>query len=60
LPDFEIRYFRADGTLELVHVTSQETHGEAETHARLNQHPHDRFEVQELKARRRMTEAFRP
>jgi hypothetical protein len=52
VPDFEIRYFHFDGTLALVHVTSHETHSEAETHARLNQHPHDRFEVQEVKGRR--------
>ena len=52
MPDYEIRYFAADGMLALVHVTSHETHGDAETHARLNQHPHDRFEVYELKGRR--------
>jgi hypothetical protein len=46
MPDFEIRYFRTDGTLALVHVTSHETMEEAVLHARRNQKDHARFEVQ--------------
>jgi hypothetical protein len=48
VPDFEIRYFHADGTLAVVHVTSHPTHAEAIEHARRHQHPHDRFEVMEV------------
>ena len=50
MPDFEIRYFNADGTLAIVHVTSHETRSEAEAHARLHQHSHHHFEVREVKA----------
>jgi len=48
LPDFEIRYFHADGSLTIVHMTSHATLDEAEEHARRHQHPHDRFEVREV------------
>ena len=47
MPDFEIRYFHADGTLAVVHVTSHATVAEAEEHARRNRHTHDRFEIHE-------------
>jgi hypothetical protein len=47
VPDFEIRYFHADGTLAVVHVTSHPTFTDAEEHARRHRHPHDRFEVRE-------------
>jgi len=47
MADFEIRYFNADGTLALVHVTSHASRTEAVEHAARHQHPHDRFEVRE-------------
>jgi len=53
VPDFEIRYFHVDGSLALIHVTAHETRVEAENLARLNQHPHHRYEVIELSAVRR-------
>lgn len=49
MPDFEIRYFRTDGTLAIVHVTSHETIEEAELHARHHADDHARFEVREVK-----------
>jgi hypothetical protein len=49
VPDFEIRYFNADGSLALVHVTSHASHAEAVEHAARHQHPHDRFEVHEVR-----------
>lgn len=48
MPDFEIRYFHADGSLALIHVTAHETRAEAENLARLNQDSHHRFEVIEM------------
>jgi hypothetical protein len=55
VPDFEIRYFNADGSLALVHVTSHASRAEAERHAARHQHPHDRFEVYEVNAAMRKT-----
>jgi hypothetical protein len=49
MPDFEIRYFHADGALALVHVTSHETHAEAVEHAARVQGDYPRFEVQEIR-----------
>jgi hypothetical protein len=49
VPDFEIRYFRTDGTLAIVHVTSHETIEEAELHAQRHQKEHARFELHEVK-----------
>ncbi|HWA92101.1 MAG TPA: hypothetical protein VG889_18830 [Rhizomicrobium sp.] len=48
MADFEIRYFHADGSLAVVHVTSHATLAEAQAHARRHRHPHDRFEIREL------------
>jgi hypothetical protein len=54
VPDFEIRYFNADGSLALVHVTSHASRDEAAQHAEQHRHPHDRFEIHEVnKAPRR-------
>ncbi len=49
MPDFEIRYFRANGTLAVVHVTSHETIEEAELCARDHLDDYARFEIHELK-----------
>jgi hypothetical protein len=48
MPDFEIRYFDADGSLAVIHVTSHDTMEEAELHARRNQKDHIRFAVQRV------------
>jgi hypothetical protein len=48
VPDFEIRYFHADGSLAVIRVTSHGTREEAETHARLHQQGHARFELREF------------
>jgi hypothetical protein len=48
LPDFEIRYFRMDGTLAIVHITACDSHAEAEECARTQQHDHARFEIFEI------------
>ena len=44
----QIRYFYADGSLALVHITVQATVAEAETHAGTNQEGYARFEVREI------------
>jgi len=49
MTDFEIRYFHADGTLALVHITAQASAAAAEEQAKLNQEDFARFEVRELK-----------
>ena len=48
MPDFEIRYFNADGSLAIVHVTSHDTMEEAELHAKRNQKDYAHFEVQRV------------
>lgn len=53
MPDFEIRYFNADGTLGLVRMTTHETLNEAEAHAKQHQEHHARYEVREVGASRR-------
>jgi len=55
VPDYEIRYFHDDGSLALIHVTAHETRAEAENLAELNLHPHARFEVIEVGARRNVS-----
>lgn len=45
MPDYEIRYFHADGRLAMVHVSSHDSEKEAVEHARRNQKDHARFEV---------------
>ena len=52
MTDFEIRYFHADGTLALVHITVQSSATDAEERARLNQEDFARFEVREIKPTR--------
>jgi hypothetical protein len=51
MPDFEIRYFHADGTLAVIRVTSHDTREEAEAHARLHRQHHANFEVHEINRR---------
>lgn len=52
MPDFEIRYFGADGNLALIHLTTRDSVAEAEHHARLNLNPHHRFEIHPVGRRR--------
>jgi len=49
VPDFEIRYFHADGTLGIVRITTHNTFSRAEEHAREHQGLYARFEVREAK-----------
>jgi hypothetical protein len=50
LPDFEIRYFHADGTLAIVHITACDSRADAEERASALQHDYPRFEVFEITA----------
>ena len=52
MPDFEIRYFNADGTLAVIHMTTHGSREEAEAHALHHLQSHARFEVREHNARR--------
>ncbi|HVU21686.1 MAG TPA: hypothetical protein VHE09_13225 [Rhizomicrobium sp.] len=52
MPDFEIRYFYADGTLAFVHITAQASSTDAEEQAKSNQETFARFEVREIKPAR--------
>jgi len=45
MPDFEIRYYHADGKLALVHMCIQDTLEDAHEFARLNLKDHAHFEV---------------
>jgi hypothetical protein len=47
MPDFEIRYFHADGSLAVVHVTTHTFKTDAEAYAKLNQRDYARFTVEE-------------
>jgi len=49
VPDFEIRYFQADGTLGIVRITTHNTLARAEEHAREHRGSYARYEVQEIK-----------
>ena len=56
MPDYEIRYFRADGSLALVQMTVQPSESHARDHANAHQLDHARVEVRESRtapARRR-------
>lgn len=53
MPDFEIRYFRADGTLALVHITVQPSEGHAREYAQRQQSDHARFELRPMTSRGR-------
>jgi hypothetical protein len=48
LADFEIRYFHADGTLAIVHITACDTRADAEERARVSQKDYSHFEVFEI------------
>jgi hypothetical protein len=52
MPDYEIRYFRADGTLALVQITVQSNERQAHDYAIRNQADHARFELRAMAARR--------
>jgi hypothetical protein len=45
MPDYEIRYFLADGSLALVHISSHASENEAREHARVHQQDFVRFEI---------------
>jgi hypothetical protein len=45
MPDYEIRYFRADDSLVLILMCCHNSEAEAREHARLNQKDHARFEL---------------
>lgn len=47
MPDFEIRYYHADGRLALVHICIQKTLEEARRFARANIKDYARFEVRD-------------
>jgi hypothetical protein len=49
MPDFEIRYFYADGSLAVVHVTTHAFMADAEGHAKLHQGEYAHFTVEETK-----------
>ena len=48
MPDFEIRYFHADGSLAMVRVTSRLTKADAEACARHDQETCAHFDVREI------------
>jgi len=47
MPDFEIRYYHADGKLALVHMCIQKALKDAYEFARANLKDHARFEVRD-------------
>jgi len=47
MPDFEIRYFNADGSLALVHISNHATVDDAAEHAKRNLGSHARFEIRD-------------
>ena len=49
MTDFEIRYFHADGSLALVHITAQASAIDAEEQARSNLDDFAHFEVREIR-----------
>jgi hypothetical protein len=53
MPDYEIRYFRADDTLALIQITIQPSERHAHEYAIRNQADHTRFEVRTNGARTR-------
>ena len=46
-PDFEIRYFHADGQLALVQMSSHASERDARAHAQNNIADHARFELRD-------------
>jgi hypothetical protein len=47
MPDYEIRYFHADGSLAVIHISAHASHDEVRAHARLHQGDHARFEIRD-------------
>ena len=45
MPDYEIRYYRSDGTLAVVHVTVQPSEEHAHEYAQRNLGDHAHFEL---------------
>jgi len=45
MPDFEIRYFHANGRLAVIYVSNHACSREAEDYARRNLQDHARFEI---------------
>jgi hypothetical protein len=52
MPDYEIRYFRADGTLALIQVTVQASERHAREHALRHQGDHVRFDLRTINGTR--------
>ncbi len=48
MPDYEIRYFHADGSLALIQITVQPSERHAHEHARHHQGDHARFDMRAL------------
>jgi hypothetical protein len=48
MPDYEIRYYRADGTLALIQITVQPNERHAHEHALRHQGDHARFDLRSL------------
>jgi hypothetical protein len=47
MPDYEIRYFHADGSLALIHISAHASHDAARAHAKSNLGEHAHFEVRD-------------
>ena len=45
MPDYEIRFVHADGTLAVVHMSNHNSEEEAHTHARRMKGEHARYEL---------------
>ncbi len=45
MPDYEIRYFHADGRLAVIYVSNHASRREAEDYASRNLQDHARFEI---------------
>ena len=45
MPDYEIRFFHADGSLAVVHVSHHHSDEEAHSHARRLKSDHVRYEL---------------
>jgi hypothetical protein len=60
VPDFEIRYFHADGTPGIVRITTHNSLARAQEHAREHQGSYVRFEVLEIRGEARGGERSAP
>jgi hypothetical protein len=49
MPDYEIRYYRADGTLALIQITVQPSERHAREHAQRHQGDHAHFDLRTLR-----------